>query len=131
MRRALLLLTLFLGMAAPASAASISVSGDSESEGAGAITFNVTASGIAPGDSASVDYETVAGTALDGVDYSGRGPSTLTFHADGTRAVHIPIIDDDFDEADESFTLVLSNAFGAKVDTDTATGTILDDDDPP
>ncbi len=80
-------------------------------------------------DPVTVDYTTVAGSALPGSDY-GTTLSTLTF-APGTTSFHIPvpIIADATPEADETFSFALSNSFRAVLDRATATGTIVDDDD--
>jgi hypothetical protein len=79
----------------------------------------------------SVDYATVDGTAIDGVDYAGRS-GTLTFSpGETTRTILIPTILDPAGELNESFRVELSNpsAAGVIVD-DQAEVTILADDAP-
>ncbi|WP_420630459.1 Calx-beta domain-containing protein [Candidatus Leptofilum sp.] len=80
----------------------------------------------------TVDYETADGTALAGSDYTAIS-DTLTFAASAmTQTVNVAILGDTIDEFDETLTVTLSNPSGAsQLGDDTATGTILDNDDPP
>ncbi|MGQ0621299.1 MAG: Calx-beta domain-containing protein [Panacagrimonas sp.] len=84
---------------------------------------------------ASVDFATTTGgTAADGSDYT--GTSITANWSDGDAAaktVNVPIIDDADDEAlHETVALVLSNATGATLGTQsTASLSIADNDDPP
>ena len=72
----------------------------------------------------SVDYATADGTANAGGDYTATS-GTLTFSAgDTSKTVAVPIIDDDFDDDDEKFTLNLSNATAAEISDGKATGII-------
>ncbi|MGH9281823.1 MAG: Calx-beta domain-containing protein, partial [Acidimicrobiales bacterium] len=48
-----------------------------------------------------------------------------------TKTVAVNIVDDNLDEANETFSLKLSNPFNAVIQDGTATGTIVDDDSPP
>jgi hypothetical protein len=80
------------------------------------------------GRTVSVDFATIGGTALSGIDFtptSGR----LTF-APGTRTLAVPVtIAADADvEADEAFEVSLANPVAATLARATATGIILDDD---
>lgn len=60
---------------------------------------------------AQVSYETVDGTALSGNDFTGTGPTPLTFAAGKTSAtITIPIIHDPAAEGTRSFTVPLSGA---------------------
>jgi len=80
-------------------------------------------------DPVAVDYTTVSGTAIAGSDF-GTTAGTLSFAPGNTTLyVPVPIIADATPEADETFTLALSNPFRAVLDRAVATGTILDDDD--
>ncbi|SNR79235.1 Calx-beta domain-containing protein, partial [Maribacter sedimenticola] len=64
---------------------------------------------IAPGEEVSVDFVTNDGTALDGTDYIADN-GTLTFRNDEyTRTVAIDIVNDNFIEPQEQFSMVLSN----------------------
>lgn len=80
----------------------------------------------------TVDYATVAGTAVAGADFTPVSLTTLTFPpAVMTRTVTVPILGDAFDEPDEQFTVVLSNQSAeVEVGDHSGTGTILDDDVP-
>jgi hypothetical protein len=80
----------------------------------------------------TIDFATVDGTALAGVDYIATA-GTLTFgpgHV-GPRIARVSLVGDSLDEPDEHFSLVLSNPQGGVVLGDaTADVTIVDDDDP-
>ncbi|GIK56892.1 MAG: hypothetical protein HND44_05980 [Chloroflexi bacterium] len=43
----------------------------------------------------------------------------------------VPLLDNDLDDGDRTFSLVLSNPVNGELGNDTAVGTILDDDNPP
>jgi hypothetical protein len=79
----------------------------------------------------SVDFATVDGTAVGGVDYaSASGSRTIpagTVNATATVLVN----GDTLDEDNETFDVVLSNPAGATIGFDHATATILDDDPMP
>ena len=77
----------------------------------------------------TVDYITADVTATAGMDYEAT-TGTLTFRLLETRqTIRVPIIDDDIDEAAETFTVALRNANVAITDGE-ATGVIADDDLP-
>ena len=76
----------------------------------------------------TVDYATADGTAVAGADYTATS-GTLTFAAGETsKTVNVPILDDSHDEGEETFTLRLSNAAGARIGDGEATGTIVNTD---
>lgn len=78
----------------------------------------------------TVDFTTVDDTALAGEDYQAVA-DTLTFTTGTTiQTISVPILDDEIDEQDETFTIELSNIVNATLSTTQATGTILDDDEP-
>ena len=78
----------------------------------------------AASETVTVDYATADGTAQAGQDYTAAN-GTLTFAAGETRkAVSVAVLDDAHDEGEETLTLTLSNASGARIADDTATGTI-------
>ena len=78
----------------------------------------------------SVQYNTVGGTATEGVDYEGR-EGVLVFAPLQTIArVLVPLIDDAIDEAVETFELEVANFENANSAGGPVTGTILDDDVP-
>ena len=96
-------------------------------EDAGSATFTVTLD-AASGREVRVDYATADGSAVSGSgnDYT-EASGTLTFSAgDESKTLTVAILDDSVDEADEDFTLALSNAVNATVTTGTATVTITD-----
>lgn len=88
----------------------------------------------------TVTYGTIDGTALAGEDYNGIVSQTVTFNAgESSKEVHVTVLGDAVDEADETFQLKLQSAVFANTpsnpDTNpliegagTATGTILNDD---
>ena len=79
----------------------------------------------------TVDFETVDGTAKAGSDYTAAS-GRLTFTAGETaKTISVATLEDTAREAEEGFTVVLSNPSGASLDDDTGAGTITDDDEPP
>ena len=99
------------------------------SEGDGEMAFSVRLS-VPSSRTVTVEYATADGTALAGTDYE-ETTGTLTFSAETTaQTIRVPIIDDDLDEATETFTIVLSNSSNATVEDGEATGVITDNDLP-
>ena len=108
---------------------SLSVADASADEG-DAVVFTVSLS-AASDDEVTVEYETAGGTATSGTDF-GADSGTLTFAAgETTKTVSVATTDDAVDEADETFTLTLSDPANATLGNAMATGTIKDDDTPP
>ena len=65
----------------------------------------------------TVEYGTVAGTAVAGLDYT-VAAGTLTFAAGERRAtIEVATIEDELDELDEVFTVELSGPSGAVLGT--------------
>ena len=92
-----------------------------------AAAFEVSLSRAAAG-TVTVDYATADGTATAGADYTATS-GTLTFAVGETaKTVSVPVLDDAVDEGEETFTLRLSNATGARIADGEATGTIANDD---
>ena len=82
----------------------------------------------ATSETVTVDYATVDGTAQAGQDYTA-AEGTLTFAAGETqKTVSVAVLDDAHDEGEETLTLTLSNASGARIADNTATGTIENED---
>jgi hypothetical protein len=111
----------------------LSISGASVSEGnSGTVDaiFTVTLD-PASYEPVTVQYATSNGTAIQPGDYTAT-EGTLTFNPEETsKEIKVPVIGDWIDEADETFTVTLSNpnpGTRANIETGTATGTILDDD---
>ncbi len=105
-----------------------------KSEGDGAttgFTFTVTRTGDVSG-ATDVDYAvTGSGSPADAADFGGVLPSgTVSFLANETsKTVTVDVSGDSDVEADEGFTVTLSNPTGgAQVTGATATGTVLNDD---
>src|SRR6185295_18533555 len=67
----------------------------------------------------------------DGIDYD-LAPGVLTFAPGvGTQSISIVITNDTIAEPDESVTIILRNAFGARLGSTPFTLVIEDDDSPP
>ncbi len=76
----------------------------------------------------TVDFATADGTAAAGRDYTA-AVGTLTFAPGETqKTVSVAVLDDAHDEGEETLTLTLSNASGAHIAADVATGTIENSD---
>jgi hypothetical protein len=91
------------------------------------LQFTVSRSGSGEG-TVSVDYRTVAGTALAKSDYTAAS-GTLTFPPGvWSQTITITVKTDRKRETDETFTVELLNTFGGTVGDAVATGTILNDD---
>ncbi len=110
-------------------APTLAVAGGTAAEGAGAIEFAVTLS-LASSSAVTVEYATSDGSATAGADYQWTA-GTLTLPP-GTMeaAIRVPVVDDDIDEADETFRVLLSHAVNAVVGDGEAAGEIADDDLP-
>ena len=79
----------------------------------------------------SIDFSTVDGTAVAGVDYTAKS-GTLTFAPGETsQTIEIPITEDNLDELTEAFSIELTNPVNVTVTDSDATVTILDNDNPP
>ena len=108
----------------------LSIAGDTGPEDVGELVFSVTLMARALTE-VTVNYATMDDTAVAGEDY-GPVEGTLTFApGEVSRTIRVPIIDDDLDEPDETFALVLADPRGATLGRGTALGTIRDDDEPP
>ena len=84
------------------------------------------------GETHTVEYHTQDGTATAGSDYTATS-GTLTFGpGDGSKEVSVTVRDDNVEDNDETFQLVLSNPSGnaqLHLTASTATGTILNHDE--
>jgi hypothetical protein len=105
------------------------VEGDS---GTPNVVFTVSMPIVVPaGQSVSVGYTTVFGSAGDSVDYLGVA-GTLTFNeGESTKTVAVTLIPDLLDEPNETLTLNLSNPAGALIVDGQGVATIVDDDAAP
>jgi hypothetical protein len=100
-------------------------------EDAGTADFTVTHSGGASSGPYTVDFETVAGTAISGTDYTPIVGGLLSFNGTvgDTETITVFITDDTFYESSETFTVQFTASSDASLDiSDTATGTIDDDE---
>ena len=85
----------------------------------------------ASGKEISIDYSTVDGDAIAGIDYEAIA-GTLTFApGETTKAIAVTVNGDNLDELDEAFFLQIDNAVNVTPDRTQITGTIIDDDRPP
>ena len=102
----------------------VGIAGGSGKEGDDdSIVFAVTLDQAASAE-VTVDYATSDGTAHAGDDYTAKS-GTLTFSAGTTsKTISVSIENDVENEADETFTVTLSNASGADLGSASATGTI-------
>ena len=110
----------------------VSVSDASAGEADGTIEFTVTLDRANNERAASVDWTTAEDgsttAATGGVDFTAAS-GTLNFAIGETeKTVTVSLLDDQSDEADETFNVVLSNPSELTLADDTGTGTILDDD---
>ena len=95
--------------------------------GTTSFTFTVTLS-AASGFPVSVDFATTDGTALAPGDYQPQ-TGTLTFNpGQTTKTITVLVNGDTTIEANETFTVALSNPVNATITTGTGTGTITNDD---
>ncbi len=112
---------------------SISIANVSKAEGNTGttnMTFTVSLSKAAT-TAVTVNYATSNGTASAGEDYTATS-GTLTFAAGETsKTVNVVVNGDTTVEADQDFTVTLSNANGASIATASATGKITNDDSAP
>ena len=91
------------------------------------LAFEVTLNRAAAG-TVTVDYATADGTATAGADYTAAS-GTLTFAPGETeKTVSVTVLDDAHDDTEETLTLTLSNATGARIRDAEATGTIENSD---
>ena len=91
------------------------------------LTFTVSLS-ASSSQTVTVNYATSNGTATAGSDYTSTS-GTLTFNPGVTsQQINVPILGDYVIEGNETFTVTLSGAVNANINTGTATGTIQDDD---
>ncbi|WP_298489100.1 Calx-beta domain-containing protein [uncultured Maribacter sp.] len=102
------------------------------------LTFNVTYSGTIPaGETVSVDYSTVDGTALDASDYESNSGTLQFTSGNQATTIVVQVTEDTNIEADENFTVLLNNittangfttGFVDRNSSNSATGNINNDD---
>ena len=79
----------------------------------------------------SIDYTTADGTALAGSDYTAASGTLTIDSGSRTGTISVPVLDDEIDEPDESFTVTLSGATNATIADSQGAATITDNDEPP
>jgi len=105
-----------------------SVSTATVSEDAGFISYTVSRTG-ATGAAATIQFDTVGGTAKAGSDYTAITGQTLSFAAGETsKTVQVAVTDDALAESSETVIASLSNASAGSITTATASATITDND---
>ncbi|MBS2213182.1 tandem-95 repeat protein [Carboxylicivirga mesophila] len=108
--------------------ASLSIANASASEGDGQIAFDVTLNGAVQG-GVTVGYNLTDQTANSGSDYNGASGTVVLSGVDGqTLQVVVPLSDDNVVEPIETFTVALNTANTAIDASDTAIGSITDND---
>lgn len=116
--------------ATPATPPAVSITDLTVAEGNGAHShfMFVVSLDKASTETVTVQYATSDGTATAGSDYTATS-GTITFTPGVTsQLVHVDVLPDTTAEADETFTVTLSNPSGATIADGTAAGTIVDDD---
>jgi hypothetical protein len=99
-------------------------------EDAGPVNLTVNLSAATP-NTVTVQYATSNGSAVAGSDYVTKSGAITFSPGVISQTISVPIIEDDQAEADESFSVILSNPNGATLGTSTAVITITDSDLPP
>ena len=77
-----------------------------------------------------VSFNTEDGTAIDGADYNGLSGTVTFAPGETTQTIEVPILDDAYDEADETFNVVLNSPVNATIDHN-GIGTITDEEQYP
>lgn len=87
----------------------------------------------AASETVSADYETVDGTAVEGEDYEAASGAVVFPPGTTNRRIHVPLVDDDVSEEDETFALELFNPVNATLagggERLSLEGVIIDDDE--
>ena len=128
----------YAGLAAPAVVVTVlendfpglSINDAEVSEGDGEILFAVTMDDGPSSRTVRVEWVTSDGTAKVGEDYTGQIGELVFAPGEIRQEAKVPVLDDGVIEPDETFTVVLSNPWGATLVRDEATGVIKDDDLP-
>ena len=108
----------------------LSVADAAGDEDVGALEFAVALSAPS-GIEVSASYATADGTATAGGDYAAATGTLMFAPGEVSRTIRVSVLDDELDEPDETFALVLSDPRGAALGRGSALGTIRDDDEPP
>ncbi|MDY3306223.1 Calx-beta domain-containing protein, partial [Psychrobacter sanguinis] len=92
-------------------------------------TFTVTLSHPST-ETVEVSFNTEDGTAINGADYTGLSGTVTFVPGETTQTIEVPILDDVYDEEDETFNVVLSSPVNATLDHN-GIGTITDEEQYP
>ncbi|MEM7535245.1 MAG: Calx-beta domain-containing protein [Chloroflexota bacterium] len=106
----------------------ISIDDVTVNEDAGVMTFTVSLDKVSTLD-VDVIYKTTNNTAMASSDYEARSGSAFIPAGSLTAPIGIPIIDDELDEATETFFIDLSSPLYATIADNQGVGTILDNDE--
>lgn len=117
----------FSACVALAPAPGISVADVSAGEGSGVATVTVSIPAPTPQD-VSVTLTTADGTATAPADYTATSTTVVIPAGRVSATVAVPLVNDALDEADETFTVTLSNPTGGVLGVAQRTVTIVDDD---
>ena len=79
----------------------------------------------------SVDFNTVEGTATEGIDYQAVEGKITFAPGEISKTITVDILGDEIDEVDEAFSIQLNNPSNVALENNNATGTIIDNDLPP
>ena len=82
----------------------------------------------APSWAVLVNYATADGTATAGADYTAASGMLSFAPGETQKTIEVAVLDDAHDDGEETLTLTLSNAFGARIRDAEATGTIVNSD---
>jgi predicted extracellular nuclease len=108
------------------------VSGPESDAGTNTLTFNISLDIPALAGGVTFDIDTSNGSATAGSDYAANSADAVTIAAgDSATTFNVTVNGDTTFEADETFTVTLSNVTGATVANGTGTGTIENDDAAP
>src|SRR5690606_38912421 len=78
----------------------------------------------------TVEYTTSNVTATGGSDYSATSGTVTFLPGDTSEQIVVPVLGDLFDEANETFSVILSAPANATIADGTGVGTIIDNNDP-
>ena len=104
----------------------ISISDVSVTEGGSAVFSIMLSSAVS--NNVVIDYQTVNGTAMSGSDYDSRSGRIVFSPGDTVKTRTVNILQDSLSEANEIFTMTLTNPVNATLGQSTGTATISDDD---
>ena len=108
----------------------LSIADDAVGEGEGTMSFVASLSAVS-GYDVRMKAAAQGGSALAGVDFEATVQDVVIPAGSTSVTIGVPLIADDINEGDETFTIVLQEVEHANVARATAVGTIVDDDSEP